>query len=94
MYIIKRTKSFAQSFRKIAYSGITKKNKETIEFVIDMIASGQVLSRKYRDHQLSGEFKAYRECHILNDLLLIYRIEKDELVLVLVDIGSHSQLFG
>ena len=94
MYIIKRTKSFAQSFKKLSYSGITRKNKEIIEFVIDAIASGQVLNKKYRDHQLSGDLKSYRECHILNDLLLIYRIDKNELILVLVDIGSHSQLFG
>lgn len=94
MYIIKRTKSFAQSFKKLFYSGINKKNRDIIEFVIDTIASGQVLNKKYRDHQLSGDLKAYRECHILNDLLLIYKIDKNELVLVLVDIGSHSQLFG
>jgi len=94
MYIIKRAKSFERSFKKLAYSGITKKNKESIEFVIDAIASGLELNKKYRDHQLGGELKAYRECHILNDLLLIYRIQKNELVLVLIDIGSHSQLFG
>lgn len=94
MYIIKRTKSFAQSFKKLSYSGITKKNRENIEFVIDTIALGQALNKKYRDHQLSDDLRAYRECHILNDLLLIYKIDRNELILVLVDIGSHSQLFG
>ena len=40
-----------------------------------------------------GELFGYRECHIKGDLLLIYKIEKENLILILVDIGSHSQLF-
>lgn len=59
-----------------------------------MLASGKVLDKKYKDHQLKGEYKDYRECHVLNDLLLMYKIENDELILVLANIGSHSQLFG
>jgi len=47
-----------------------------------------------RDHALSGEWHGYRECHIKGDLLLVYQIHDDVLVLVLVDIGSHPQLFG
>ena len=48
---------------------------------------------KYKDHALSGNYKNYRECHIKPDLLLIYKIEKSELILYAVHIGSHSDLF-
>ena len=94
MYLIKRTKDFEKSFKKLKRVGLTKKTRDTLEFVIDNLASNKKLEEKYKDHQLRGELGFFRECHILNDLLLIYKIEKNELILVLVDIGSHAQLFG
>lgn len=84
---------FEKSFKQLIRGGISRRNKDGIASVIDMIASGQTLDKKYRDHQLKGEYGDYRECHVLNDLLLMYKIEKEELILVLVKIGSHSQLF-
>lgn len=62
--------------------------------VINMIARQEQLEPKYRDHVLKGEYQGHREYHIKPDLLLIYKIEKDMLILLLADIGSHSQLFG
>lgn len=61
--------------------------------VIDILASGEKLSKEYLDHPLSGDYKGYRECHIQPDWLLIYRIEKDLLVLGLTRTGTHSDLF-
>jgi mRNA interferase YafQ len=51
------------------------------------------LPKKYNDHALKGKYTAYRECHIRPDLLLIYKKDKTNLILVLVRTGSHSQLF-
>ncbi len=65
-----------------------------IDAVVNLLAQGEELPQKYRDHKLTGELKEYRECHIRPDLLLVYRIEEQELILVLIDIGSHSELFG
>ncbi len=50
------------------------------------------LAEKYKDHQLAGKLKEFRECHIKPDLLLIYMV--DDHTLKLVDIGSHSELFN
>lgn len=61
--------------------------------VIDILASGETLPKAYLDHSLSGDYKGYRECHIQPDWLLIYRIEKDLLVLGLTRTGTHSDLF-
>jgi len=57
------------------------------------LKSGSTLDSKYRDHELKGVYVGIRECHIQNDILLLYCKEKDVLVLVLVDIGTHSHLF-
>ncbi|MDR1206567.1 MAG: type II toxin-antitoxin system YafQ family toxin [Peptococcaceae bacterium] len=59
---------------------------------IRLLAKGQTLAPKYRDHALAGQWAGHRECHILPDWLLIYRIEDDELVLVLSRTGSHNDL--
>ena len=55
---------------------------------------GEPLPDKNRDHDLSGDWVGHRECHILPDWLLIYRIEDNVLVLTLARTGSHSDLFG
>lgn len=94
MYTIRLTKGFEKSFKKIRHSGLTKKNERVIASIVDVLAAGKILDKRYKDHQLMGNMKDYRECHVLNDLLLMYRIDNEELVLLLIDIGSHSQLFG
>ena len=61
--------------------------------VIDILANGEQLPEKYVDHHLVGDYKGCRECHIQPDWLLIYRIEKDLLILGLTRTGTHSDLF-
>lgn len=61
--------------------------------VIKKLANGETLDAKYRDHQLSGNYGSFRECHIQPDWLLIYEIEDDKLILYLSRTGSHSDLF-
>ncbi|MDO4296867.1 MAG: type II toxin-antitoxin system YafQ family toxin [Lachnospiraceae bacterium] len=61
--------------------------------VVGTIQQGLPLEEKYRDHELKGRYKGFRECHIQPDWLLIYLIENDILTLTLVDIGTHADLF-
>ena len=53
----------------------------------------QLLPARYRDHALSGNYAGFRECHILPDWLLIYKVETDILTLTLTRTRSHSDLF-
>jgi len=68
-------------------------NQEILEEVVEMLARGERLEARYRDHQLSGEFREYRECHIKSNILLVYQKQEDILVLLLVDLGTHDELF-
>ena len=61
--------------------------------VIEKLANGEHLDQKYRDHDLTGNYKGCRECHIEPDWLLVYEIMDDILVLMLYRVGSHSELF-
>ena len=64
-----------------------------LKSVVKKLADGEKLDEKHRDHALTGNWKNYRECHIQPDWLLVYRYEKDILILTLARTGSHSELF-
>ena len=76
------------------YKLAEKRNKDMslIDNCIRMLATRGELAPKYRDHSLTGNWVGHRECHIQPDWLLIYRIEGDDLILVLTRTGSHSDL--
>ncbi len=88
-YQVFRTSSFKKGFKKLS-----SRNQDEVFRVIEILAKGEQLDAKYKDHQLIGNYLGCRECHIKPDLLLIYRIENEILELTLVEVGSHSDLFG
>ena len=90
-YIVKPTTQFKKDF-KLAMKRSMK--IELLEEVIAMLAMGETLPDKHKDHALTGNWVGRRECHILPDWLLIYRIEDEVLVLTLARTGTHSDLFG
>lgn len=60
--------------------------------VINILRIPASLPVKNKDHTLTGNYAGNRECHILPDWLLIYRIENNDLYLIRT--GTHSDLFG
>ena len=90
-YIVKPTTQFKKDF-KLAMKRSMK--IELLEEVIAMLAMGETLPDKHKDHALTGNWAGHRECHILPDWLLIYRIEDEVMVLTLARTGTHSDLFG
>ncbi len=83
---------YTTQFKK-DYKRIKKqiKDPDKLKIVIEKLATGRKLEPKYRNHQLSGNWKGHRDCHIESDWILIYRTTADELFLERT--GSHSQLF-
>ena len=67
---------------------------ELLDNIIRCLSRGEVLPEKNKDHALSGDWVGHRECHILPDWLLVYRVEDDILVLTLARTETHSDLFG
>ncbi len=68
-------------------------NIKLLDDVVNQLAMQKNLEEKYKDHELTGDFKGFRECHITPDWLLIYQIIDDELLLYLSRTGTHSDLF-
>lgn len=90
MYTVKPTSKFQRDIKQAGKRGY---DMSLLTGVIKMLAAGETLPPKFRDHDLSGEYIGCRECHITPDWLLIYRISRDQLILVLTRTGTHSDLF-
>ena len=76
---------------------VLKQNKDLnkLKSIAKSLANGDILEEKYKDHNLVNDkyFEDCRECHIEPDWLLIYKYTGDKLILLLVETGSHSELF-
>ena len=90
-YTVKPTTQFKKDYKQAIKRGLDIK---LLEDVIADLATGIPLPEKNRDHALSGNWVGHRECHVLPDWLLIYRIDGNVLVLTLSRTGSHNDLFG
>ena len=90
MYKIRPSSRFQRDLKKIK-----KRNYDIslLERVLKMLAAGEELPAKYRDHALVGDFAGCRECHIAPAWLLIYEIYEEALILYLTRTGTHSDLF-
>ena len=84
------TGQFRKDYKRVKKRGY---NMKLLEHVIDMLLAEQILEDRYRDHGLSGDYSGFRECHILPDWLLIYTIDKGELILTASRTGTHADLF-
>lgn len=87
---------YSTKFKK-ALKKLIKQGKDINELfdIIDELANDEKLNMKYKNHSLVNDkyYKDCNECHINPDWLLIYRYNKDKLLLLLIDTGSHSELF-
>ena len=89
-YQIKPTTHFKRDLKTIQKRGY---NLEQLKDIIQLLANGQKLPLKNRDHALLGNYFNCRECHIAPDWLLIYEIVENDLLLYLTRTGTHSDLF-
>lgn len=90
-YTIKYTTQFKKDYKRSLRRHL---NTELLDEIISKLANGEPLPEKCKDHDLDGNWKGHRECHIQPDWLLIYHIADNVLVLTLTRTGTHSDLFG
>lgn len=90
-YTVKSTSQFKKDYKLAMKRGL---DISLLEDIIAKLALGESLPEKNRDHALSRNWNGYRECHILPDWLLIYKLEDNILILTLARTGTHSNLFN
>lgn len=90
MFYLKYSKQFKKDLKRLRNY---KKLLLELEKVLDLLIVGKKLPDKYRECSLKGNFKDCLECHLKANLLLIYKKEQDHFLIMLLRIGSHSELF-
>jgi mRNA interferase YafQ len=93
MRTIDRSTAFKRDYKREAKGQHRATLDANLIPVLMALADDQPLEPRHRDHDLSGEWAGYRDCHVKPDLVLIYR-KPDADILRLARLGSHSELFG
>jgi mRNA interferase YafQ len=93
MRAIERSSAFKRDYKREARSPRGATLDAALLPVLTILAEDEPLEPRHRDHELSGDWAGYRECHVKPDLLLIYK-KPDAATLRLARLGSHSELFG
>lgn len=90
MYNLRYTNKIQRNIKLMKKRG---KDLDKLKIVLKLLQQGAELPAKYKDHALTGNYAGCRECHIEPDWLLVYEILNNELVILLLTTGSHSDLF-
>ena len=91
MFFLRRSKKFKKDFKRLLKN--SEFHLEKLQEVLTVIVGGQKLNAKYCAHALSGKYRGCFECHVQPDILLIYEIDDKEMVVDLLRLGSHAELF-
>ena len=69
---------------------------DLLDWCIDQLAQDIPLPQNWQDHQLKGNMKSYRECHIggAGDWLLVYEKRETDMILYLVSTGTHAEVLN
>ena len=86
--LLKQTKIYLKDSKKTVLG-----DKHFTKFVqyLSALSKGEALPEESKDHALIGNWDGYREFHLGGDVLVIYKVTEDEIILT--RIGTHSQLF-
>lgn len=71
-----------------------KRDFDNLNDVMTKLIQEKYLDPKHKDHPLTGSWTGCRDCHVENDWVLIYRVNKKEKTIIFERLGSHSELFG
>ncbi len=88
---LSRSKQFKKDMRLYA-SKMSDKHFEMFVDALSYLINEKKLPAKFKDHQLNGKLKSYREFHIGGDLLVLYVVEEE--VIYLFRLGTHAEVLG
>ena len=91
IFEVRASNQYRRDFKRLNAS---KEDVKKLNKAIYILSSGGQLPKQYKDHKLKGGLKYRRECHIAPDWLLIYRKDKDQLLLLLLRTGTHRDVLG
>lgn len=90
-YTIAVTKRFKKNVELCKRRGLPM---EKLSKALDVLIDNGTLPPEYRPHRLSGNHAGEWEAHIAPDWLLTWEQNDNELILLMLSTGTHSDLFG
>ena len=92
-YEVVYSNRFKKDLKKALKQG---KDLNKLQVVVDKLAFREELEPKYKNHNLINDkyYTDCKECHIESDWLLVYKYDNNELILLLINTGSHSEVFN
>ena len=93
MRCINVTNAFKRDQKRVEKSNFRYAVKQRFMNAVKSLANDEPLDYSYHDHALTGNLLGHRECHISFDLVLIYRFEGDN-ILILERLGTHTEALG
>ena len=90
MYHIKYSTQFKRSLKLCKKRGY---DLTLLHKAITLLSQQGELPKEYRPHMLSGKYSGLWECHIKPDWLLVWEQNDSDLILLLLNTGTHSDLF-
>ena len=89
MYTLKITSQFKKDLKRIQNNPAKIKH---LKEVLELLEKDGAVPERFKPHRLIGDYVGFLECHVENDLLLIW-LDPEEYVIKLVRLGTHSELF-
>lgn len=90
-YIVEYTGQFKRKIKLLKKRGC---DISKLEQTIELLSANGKLGPEYKPHKLVGKYAGFWECHIKPDWLLVWVQEETRLVMVMIDTGTHSDIFG
>lgn len=91
MLTIKYHTLFKKDFKRIKKRGY---DISRLEKIVELLANEVPLPEQFKDHNLSGNYNGFRECHIAPDWLLIYQVNNNELVFFFCQEQVHTAIYS
>ncbi|MCL2176372.1 MAG: type II toxin-antitoxin system YafQ family toxin [Firmicutes bacterium] len=88
MLNVVQTNNFKRDLKRLVKRGV---DLTKLEEIMDKLANQVPLDKVHRPHKLKGNYKGLWECHVSNDLLLVWDI--DDNAIYFMAVGTHSDLF-
>ncbi|MDR1262611.1 MAG: type II toxin-antitoxin system YafQ family toxin [Oscillospiraceae bacterium] len=83
------TSRFKRDYRRLEKRGY---DTRLLDEVVGLLLNATPLPQKHKDHPLKGDKHGYRDCHIEDDWVLVYKVDKSVLTLILAATGTHADV--
>ena len=83
----RRSKTFIK-----AYASLNLQQQKQVEAAVSLFAEDRS-NPALRDHPMKGKMKGYRSLSAAWDLRIIYRQEGDYMIIILINVETHNQVY-